>query len=456
MATIRLVPSTYAVSNANYVTVSNTANMFANTDSTTYGTFTHNRASTSNTYYAYLRGFNFSDIPSNAVISDFTIKLKASATGHTTSTSSSYYMSLVNGTTQIGSTSASGRLSTSVTTFTFAKGSLTWGTIVGYGNNFGIRIPLRRASSNTADVVSVYGAEIEVTYTIPTPRTITTTLSGDGSIDPEGQTTAYDGDEFELTIVPTDLDDEVTAARDGVDITDQLVGHGAESLLSTVPDSYTTHSIQSGSSYAEYAVGNSAEEPSSSGTSSNMYASSGSTGYAEYSFDFSDIPSDAVIEDIEVRCYGHRENNTIDSSHVSKCVLYLGNSAISEDVDFPSTSNSIITLTPDDMPTRSELDNVTVRHFVGYYGGLVLGISFDVTYSTGTGITHYTYTFTVDSDTTIAVVIGGSGPTAALYFKENGAYVKAIKAWKKVNGVYVEQSDLTNVFQTGARYIKGS
>lgn len=40
-----------------------------------------------------------------------------------------------------------------------------------------------------------------------------------------------------------------------------------------------------------------------------------------------------------------------------------------EDVDFPSTSNSIITLTPDDIPTRSELDNVTVRHFVGYYGG---------------------------------------------------------------------------------------
>lgn len=453
MATIRLVPSTYAVSNSNYVSASNTANMFANTDSTTHGTFTHNRASTNNTYYAYLRGFNFSDIPSNAVISDFTVKIKASATGHTTSTSSSYYMSLVNGTTQIGSTSASGRLSTSITTFTFAKGSLTWETIVGYGSSFGIRIPLRRASSNTADVVSIYGAEIEVTYTVPSPRTITTTLSGDGSIDPEGPTTAYDGNEFELTIVPTNLDDAITATRDGVDITDQLVGHGAGSLLSTIPESYTTHSIQSGASYAEYAVGNSAEEPSSSGTSSNMYASSGNTGYAEYSFDFSDIPSDAVIEDIEVRCYGHRESSTIDSSHVSKCVLYLGNSAISDEEDFPSTSNTIITLTPNDIPTRSELDDVTVRHFVGYYGGLVLGISFDVTYSTGSGITHYTYSFTVTGDTTIVVQIGSS---IVLYSKINGIYVPVIKAWKKINGVYVEQSDLTNVFQAGAHYVKGS
>ena len=165
MATIRLIPSTSAVNNSSYVSVSDAANMYSNTDSTTHGTFTHNRASTSNTYYGYLRGFNFNDVPDNATVTGFTIKIKASATGHTTSTSHSYYMSLVNNTTLIGSTSASGRLSTTVTTFTFAEGSLDWETIKGYGSNFGIRIPLRRASSSTADVVSVYGAEIEVTYT---------------------------------------------------------------------------------------------------------------------------------------------------------------------------------------------------------------------------------------------------------------------------------------------------
>ena len=99
MATIRLIPSTYALSNSSYLTISNAGNMYANTDSTTYGTVTHTRASTNNTYYLYLRGFNIDDVPSNATVSSFTVKIKASATGHTTSTSSSYYMGLINGTT---------------------------------------------------------------------------------------------------------------------------------------------------------------------------------------------------------------------------------------------------------------------------------------------------------------------------------------------------------------------
>ena len=172
MATIRLIPSTYYLSSSSYLSISNASNMYANTDSTTYGTVTHNRASTSRVYYAYLRGFNFGDVPSNATVTGFTIKLKASATGHTTSTSTSYYMSLYNDTTAIESTTASGRLTTTTTTFTFDNGSMTWEDLKGYGSNFGIRIPLRRASTDTADVVSIYGAEIEVTYTEQTQSVI--------------------------------------------------------------------------------------------------------------------------------------------------------------------------------------------------------------------------------------------------------------------------------------------
>ena len=185
-----------------------------------------------------------------------------------------------------------------------------------------------------------------------------------------------------------------------------------------------------------------------------MYSSSGSTGYAAYSFDFSDIPSGATIEAIEVRAYGHRENNTIDSSHVSQCVIYNGSSPISEEVDFPSTSNSIITIEPTTLPTRAQLDNVTVRHYVGYYGGLVLGITFEVTYSTGSGIDHYTYTYTVSGDAVIAVTIGG-GSTTTMYLKVNGSWVAASKVYKKVNGSWVQQSDLTSVFAAGTNYLKG-
>ena len=447
MATIRLIPSTYYLSSTSYLSVSNANNMYHNTDNTTHATVYNSRNSTTS-YYIYLRGFNFSDIPSTATINNFTIKLKAYESG--VSTSNSYKPYLANGTTAInGSCSA---ITTSATVHEFTGITADWETISGYGSNFGIRINCRRASRNTAGYMYIYGAEIEVNYTVPDPCVITSTLTGDGTISPNGITNTYENIEYELTITPTNKSDTVTVTNNGVDVTNQLVAHGTGETLTLSATDVTTSGIQSGSSYAEYAIGHTAESPYSS--TSNMYASQSSTGYAAYSFDFSSIPSNATIDDIEVKCYGHRENGTIDSTHVSQCVLYRGSSAISDEVDFPSTSNSMITLTPNAMPTRSQLDNVTVRHYVGYYGGLVLGISFTITYSTGSGIDHYTYTFTVTEDATIAVTIGNIASSKKIYIKENGIWKQYSKVYIKQNGSWVEQSDWSSIFNTSANYVK--
>lgn len=435
MATIRLIPSTYAVSSTNYLSVSNASNMYTNTDSTTYATITNTYASTSSRYL-YLRGFNFDDIPSIAVINSFTVKVKGYESGLTTSTS--YAPRLANGSSTLSNTTATSNFDTSVDTITIPTGALTWEQIVNYGSNFTIMVYVRRASKNTTGYFYCYGAEIEVDYTIPDPRTITSTLSGNGTISPSGANTYYDGNEYELTITPTNKSDQVTATQDGVDITSQLVAHGAGSTLSFVPDDVTTSDIQSGSSYASYCIGYSAENPSSSGTSSNMYSSSGSTGYAAYSFDFSSIPSNATIEEIVVKCYGHRENSTIDSTHVSNVALYYGSTMKGEDVDFPSTSNSIVTIDNPGTWTRAELDDLTLRHTVGYYGGLVLGITIEVTYSTGTGIDHYTYTYTVNGNSTIAVTIGSSSSGNKVYVKVSGSWVQATKVYVKVSGTWTE------------------
>ena len=436
MATIKLIPSTYYLSSSTYLRVSNADDMYDNTDSTTYGTVTNSQSGTT-TYYIYLRGFNFDDIPSAAVVSGFTVKLKARESG--INTSSSYSPKLCHGTSQITSTCSA--ISTTAS--------------------------CRRASRNTTGYMYIYGAEIEVTYTVPDPRTITSTLSGDGTISPSGAITSYDGEEYELTITPTNKSDQVTATQDGVDITSQLVAHGAGSTISAVPEDVTTNNISSGSSYAQYAVGNSAEDPYSS--SSNMYSPSGSTGYAAYSFNFSSIPSNATIEEITVRCYGHRESSTIDSSHVSNVALYYGSTMKGEDVDFPSTSNSLVTIENTGTWTRAELDNLTLRHTVGYYGGLVLGITIEVTYSTGTGIDHYTYTYTVNGDSTIAVVIGSASTGDKIYVKQgntwkqasnihvkvNGTWQKVAKVWKKVSGSWVLQPDKSSLFSQNVTYING-
>ena len=459
MAVIRLIPSSYGRSNTNYVTVTNPTNMYDNTDDTSDYAQLRGRAgrSSNSTYYAFINGFNFDDVPSNAEVTGFKVLIKAYRNSYMATGNTNYRIRLASQASNsyaIGNTTLSSDLSTTAAVYEIPTGSLTWNTLKNYGSNFSIDVPLRNSStsSNNYPYIYVYGAEIEVTYTVPNPRTVTSTLSGSGTISPSGATSTYDGAEYTLTITPTYATDTVTATKNGVDITSQLVAHGTGNTVTIVPSDVTTHSIQSGSSYAEYAVGHSAESPSSSGTSSNMYASSGSTGYAAYSFDFSDIPSNATIEEIEVRCYGHRESSTISSSYVSKCVLYSGSSAVSDEVDFPSTSNSTITLEPNQTITRSELTNMTVRHYVGYYGGLVLGISFIVTYSTGSGIDHYTYTYTVDGDATIAVVIGSAAATDKLYIKVNGSWIEGTEVYKKVNGSWVKQTDLASVFDNGVNY----
>lgn len=181
MATIRLVPSTYAVSNSSYAKVTNPGNMYTNTDSDTYATLQNTRNSTSNTYYVYIRGFNFSSVPDNAVVSSFSVKIKANESYM--STSSSYRMSLYNGTTSISNTTVTSSLSTSVNTYSFPTPStLKWDTVKGYGANFGIRVPMRRSSTRYSSYIYVYGAEIDVTYTVPVYHSVTITNSTSATV----------------------------------------------------------------------------------------------------------------------------------------------------------------------------------------------------------------------------------------------------------------------------------
>ncbi len=411
MATARLIPSTYALSNTQYLTISDASNMYANVDSTTHSTVTHNRASTNSTYYLYIRGFNFSSLPSSAVVSSFTVKIKASATGHTTSTSSSYYMGLVNGTTQIGSTSASGRLSTTVTTFTFANGTLDWDDIVGYGADFGIRVPLRRASSNTADVVSVYGAEIEVTYTVPVSCTITSSLTGDGTISPSGAYSTYEGQEYTLTIAPTDTSAVVSATKNGSDITSALVAHYPGGSLSTVLGAYSLISggfNGNGASYFQGLVGAGVDHTQ---TTSNYYSSSsGTTAVFQYGMAFSNIPSNAIIERVYCEVNGHAESTSQSSEYM--CVqLKSGSVDLSAEINFKDigTSNTTITLEATTLPTVAQLANMVLECTLGYYGGAINGATCYVVYAIPADHpSYYTYTYTVDGDATIAVTIGGA------------------------------------------------
>lgn len=448
MATIRLVPSTYSLSTTS-LSVSDAANMYTNTDSTTYGTVS---TTSSSSRYLYLKGFNFSDIPSGAIINSFSIKFKANESGM--STSSSYRPYICNDTTTLTCTASA--ISTTVTTQTFTGITADWDTISGYGSNFGIRFTIRRSGGGSGTgYCYIYGAEILVDYTMPVSATVTSTLIGDGTISPSGITSTYEGAEYTLTITPIDKSATVTATKNGAAITSSLVAHYAETSASTVLGTYSLISggfNGSGASYFQGIVGNGYDATQ---TTSNYYSSgSGTTAVFQYSMAFTNIPSNAIIDRVYVMVNGHAESTSNASEYM--CVqLKSGSTTFTEQLNFKDigTSNSTQTLEATTLPTVSQLSSMVLECTLGYYGGAINGATCYVEYSLPSAeLQYYTYTYIVDGDATIAVVIGGSSETDKVFLKINSTWVEASAVYIKSNGSWVQQSDLTAVFDTTDNY----
>ena len=253
---------------------------------------------------------------------------------------------------------------------------------------------------------------------MPNPRTITSTLSGSGTIDPSGAQTYYDGDSYTLTITPTDINDTVTATKDGVDITSQLVPPGSgsgteEQVLGTY--ALTSGGFNgSGGTYFQGLVGKGYNN--STQTTTNYY-SSGSSTIAVFTYEMPvTVPSNATITDCYVMVNGHAES-TSQSSEYMCAQLYAGSTALSSELNFKSigTSNSTQTIQATTLPTAAQCSTLKLQCRLGYYGGAINGATVFVTYSYS--IDYYTYTYTVSGNATIAVTIGGSGSSPKIYAK---------------------------------------
>ena len=466
MATIRLIPSNYARSNTNYVTVTNSNNMYNNTDHTANTCTLQGRAgrSSNSTYYAFINGFNFSDVPSNAVVTGFKVKIRAYRGSYQASGNTNYRISLASQASnsyKIGNTTLSEDITTSSTNngtvYEIPTGSLTWDTLKGYGSNFSIDIPLRNSSTSSSNYPYIYvaGAEIEVTYTVPNPRTVTTTLIGNGTINPSGTQTMYDGDEYELIVEPTNVSDTVTATKNGSAIT--LTQHtGGDTTESKVLGEYTLVSGSFNGSGATYFQGLVGKGYDNTTTTSNYY-SGGSSTIAVWTYDvpFEGIPDDATIKSLYMLVNGHAES-TSQSNEYMCARLISGSTNLSDELNFKDvgTSNSTQTVTANVTPTIAQLENLKVQCRLGYYGGVINGATVYLEYEVA-GV-YYTYSTTISGDTTIIVTIGGGGSEPKFYVKINGTWTQVSKIYKKINGSWVEQSSSTwsTLFATNTNYRK--
>lgn len=406
MATIRLIPSAYSVSSSN-LSVSNATNMYNNTDNTTYATFTSPTGSNYDTYYLYINGFNFSDVPTGATITSFTVKIKCYESN--ISTNATYRMYLCNGTTAT-TDYASTRPSTSVQTITFDNVSSTYDTLSGYGSDFGIRLSVRNSTSTSEGILYVYGAEILVNYSL-TGSVVSTTITG-GTMLSDANISVATGSSHTIYFKTDDANYDILS----------MTANGT--AVEPVGDTYTAYTVAT-TSNATYTVSTNYGTYDGSisdtidGDTSTYWWSNGSQTSGNYVLiTFSDL--------IRLNSFSTYSSNASDYPQ--------SNNVLQISTDGENWEN-IGTFQDSQTSTFSNLTNTYGKYIRIYatstinYWLVIAEITIDYNDATSTTMNCYSYTIpSVDADTAIVITCGL--PDAALYLKTGES------TWRRVAKIY--------------------
>lgn len=451
MAIIRLIPSAYTRSSTSRVTVTNPEYAYDNTDDTSNYAQFRGRNSSSNTYYAFLHGFNFDDVPTNATVTGFRVLIRCYRNSYQ-QTGSTYRLRLASQASNsyvISNTTTSTDIGTTASVIEIPTGNLSWDQLVEYGSGFSVEMVLRPSSSQYP-YIYVYGAEIEVTYTIPNPRTITSSINGTGTINPTGSVTLYDGDSYMLTINAS----SPTVTDNGVNVTSQLerITGGTETFVpyDSEHSGFTISNITN--AYSGINDSNSADCSLAGRTTGELYLDLGPV----------DIPAGATISSVSCQASLQISRNGSSSSMTASCQMYSGNTAKGSSTTLASSATDVsrttYTMTMGTW-TATELQNA--RFYITMYNGAsstvrhiyVYGVTLTITYSVSGEV--YTYTINnIQGNHTIIVTVGAT-ETDKLYIKINGAWKEVQEAYVKVNGSWVLQSNLTSIFNTTDNFKQG-
>lgn len=407
MATIRLIPSTYSLSNTSYLSISNASNMYTNIDSTTYATVNHTRTSTTS-YYIYVKGFNFNDIPADAIINSATVKVKAKVTS-----AGSYAPALYNNTTSLGQ-NLSGNIGTTTTTSTVDITS-NWETYKGYGSNFGIRLRLSRSRRNTASSMNIYGAEILVDYTVPVYHTISTSITGGTLRNPTvASATVRDGANYEITFNGNPSYTLSSMTVNGVEVTPTIKSAPAPTLPTyTVSTNYGT--------YQTNVLSNAYD-----GNNSTFFWSSEAQTQGKYILiTFSDF--------VNLSSFSTYSSNNRDYPHPCNMLQVSADNKNWIDI---GTFSDTQTSTFSNITNANNIKYVRIYATSNIENWLVLNeitMSYE---SAQLGGEYYSYTISaVDGDKTVVIIFNEPD---AHYIKVDGRWRKVLTAYRKVNGAWEE------------------
>ena len=479
MATIRLIPSTYSLSNTSYLSVSNASNMYTNIDSTTYATVNHTRTRTTS-YYIYVKGFNFDDIPADVIINSATVKVKAKVTS-----AGSYAPALYNNTTSLGQ-NLSGNIGTTTTTSTIDITS-NWETYKGYGSNFGIRLRLNRSSRNTASSMNIYGAEILVDYTIPTYHNVSATQSTGGTISLSQSGRVLEGTTVSVTATPSDGYQLENIYVNGTALSGTSFIVNEDKAVSAVFNRLITHTIST--SITGGALRSPTTASATVGGGANYEITfTGNPDYTFSSMTVNDVEVTPIIKSAPATTLPRYTVSTNYSTYSTYALsnAYDGNNSTyfwsseaqttgkyilitfsdfvnlssfstysSNSTDYPHSCNvlqvstygaswtNIATFSDTQTSTFSNITNANNIKYVRIYATSGISnwlVSNEITMSyesaAGSGGEYYSYTISaIDSDKTVVIIFN---EPSAHYVKVDGRWRKVLTAYRKVNGAWEE------------------
>ena len=169
----------------------------------------------------------------------------------------------------------------------------------------------------------------------------------------------------------------------------------------------------------------------------NLNKGSGAVSKLAVKFDVSKIPTDAKIDSISCKIKARISNA---SPYILSGVaqLYCGTAGLSSEIDL-GTSEVAQSFSDTGYWDRESLDDLIL---------LITCTRGPISASNSQTLRFY------GADLTVNYTGGGSsGPV--LSTKVNGSWVNVSKVYKKVSGIWVEQSDIASLFSTDTNYVKG-
>lgn len=350
---LNVVPSRYIggtfTTNSNYPP----SNGFTNTSSNTYARFT-----TSTTRQSASYGFDVSEIPQGATISNLTCSLKVSCSRATS-------MSVKTAQLYAGTTAKGGTVTLPSTSQVLRLTGSTWTREE--LDNLQLRLTAQRTGNNSA-YIFFYGANLQARYTASvTSYEITSScITNLATISPSGSTELVSGSPYTLNVYTNDLG-SIQVLDNDVEVTEDLeyvIPSAGSQTFNGVPTSYDS----ANSHYDSIYEGSTSNGLAGHTSTSRICAYVEQTAYADaqltYNFDCSEIPANAIIDSVTcvaaAACYS--DGQYFDTRSLQ---LYSGTTAKGTAVTITGTGNTRTEHNIDGGSwTRSELNNAKIVVYI--------------------------------------------------------------------------------------------